>query len=270
MLVGMDILGLRRRRTASASEPQGPGVAHDDLPGFLESPPGTRDAPGPAAGGWTVLAPPPPRPAVEVPAGRRAPVAALTAAGLALVLLIGVAVVAALASRSEDGPPGGRDRTAPPPPGVAVELAFGGVVLERRPVGVTATYPRVVVTSEDGRAVADVELPTYNCLTAEAPDVPEAAGCTPAGTEHARLSSPALTVESAGDGEVHISGRFPTWRRPNGSPPEPTGRTYEIDVTASPDGPARTGEWVPATGTFRLGDDSATSTGGAADRLRVG
>lgn len=261
LLVAAGLAAWRRRR--GRSEPE-PGV--DDLPGFLESPPGVGEHP--ATSGWALLAAPPAPP--RQPAGRRWPVAALTASGLALLLLAGVAAVLAVTARSEDRSPGDRFPVTARPEGVALELAFGGVVLERRPVGVTATYPRVVVTSDGGQDVAEVELPTYNCLTAEAPDDPEAAGCTPAGTEHARLASPELTLESGEDGEVRVSGRFPTWLRPNGSPPEPTGRAYEIDVTVAPDGRARGGEWVPAAGTLRLGEDSAPSTGGAADRLRIG
>jgi hypothetical protein len=260
LLVSAGLAVRRRERGRTTPEPE-----QDDLPGFLESPPGV-GAPHPTSG-WAVLATPPAPP--EPPAGRRSPVAALTAAGAALLLLAGVAAVA-VSARSEDRSPGDRSRATAAPEDLAVELAFGGVVLERRPVGVTATYPRLVVTSDGGQDVAEVELPTYNCLTAEAPDDPEAAGCTPAGTEHARLTSPELTLESGEDGEVRVSGRFPTWLHPNGSPPEPTGRAYEIDVAASPDGRTRGGEWVPATGTLRLGEDSAPSTGGAADRLRVG
>jgi hypothetical protein len=261
MLAGMDILGRRQRVRPG---PTRPGVADDDLPGFLESPPGTRETAAPAAGGWVPLASPPPPPEPET-RSRPSRARELTAAAAVAVLLIGIATVAFLTSRSEDRP-----GAAARPDGLAVELAFGGVVLERRPVGVTATYPRVVVTSDGGRAVADVELPTWNCLTADAPDAPEDAGCTPAPTEHARLTSPALTVESYENGGVRFSGRFPTELRPNGSPPEPTGRTYELDVTAAPEGEARPGAWAPATGTLRLGDDSAPSTGGAADRLRIG
>jgi hypothetical protein len=259
---GLGVRRLRQGRSTPDPEP-----VQDDLPGFLESPPGAGDRPT-TRDGWAVLAAPPAAPAP--PAGERSPVAAVTAAGLALLLLVGVAAVLAVAARSEDRSSGNGPRPAAHGEGVAVEVAFGGVVLERRPVGVTATYPRVVVTSDGGQDVAEVELPTYNCLTAAAPDDPEAAGCTPAGTEHARLTSPELTLERGEDGEVHVSGRFPTMRRPNGSPPEPTGRTYELDVTVTPDGPARPGEWVPATGTLRLGDGSAPSTGGTADRLRLG
>jgi hypothetical protein len=153
---------------------------------------------------------------------------------------------------------------------VSAELAFGGVVLERRPVGVTATYPRVRLATEGGRTVAEVELPTYNCLTAEAPDDPTAAGCVPAGTEHAELAPPQLTVSTADDGGVRITGRFPTRVHPNGSAPVPTGRSYEIEVVAEPDGELRRGRWLPATGTLRLGDGTAATTGGADDRLRFG
>jgi hypothetical protein len=218
-------------------------------------------------GDWVALTAAAPHTA-EPSRGARSPVALLEAAVLALVLLVGVAAVAAAVSRSEGRSPS--DGREPAPQGMALELRFGGVVLEPRAVGVTATYPRVVVTSEHGRTVAEVELPTYNCLTAEAPDDPVAAGCTPAGTEYARLTTPELAVGSGADGVVHLTGRFPTWWRPNGSAPVPTGRTYTLDVTAARAVEGRPGEWVPATGTLRLGDDSAPTTGGAADRIRIG
>jgi hypothetical protein len=265
---GLTTLWLYRRSGRRPDRPEAAGP-HDDLPDFLERPPGSDGNAGPATGDWVPLAAAPPVGAAEPSRRGRPPVAPLTAAVLALVLLVGVAAAAAVASRSEDRSPGDGSE-ASPQRGMALELGFGGVVLEPRAVGVTATYPRVVVTARDGQAVADVELPTYNCLTAEAPDDPVAAGCTPAGTEHARLTTPELTVESGADGVVRVTGRFPTSWRPNGSTPVPTGRTYALEVTAKPAVAVRPGEWVPATGTLRLGDDSASTAHGAADRLRIG
>jgi hypothetical protein len=258
-------LGSRIRRAPDRAEAAAP---RDDLPGFLESPPGSGDDQRPVTGDWAALGAAPPHTA-EPSRRARPPVGLLTAAGLAFVLLVGVAAVAAAVSRSEGRSPGD-GREPAPLRGMALELRFGGVVLEPRAVGVTATYPQVVVDSEHGRVVAEVELPTYNCLTAEAPDDPVAAGCTPAGTEHARLATPELTVDSGAGGLVQLTGRFPTWWRPNGSAPVPTGRSYTLDVTAAPGVEVRPGEWVPATGTLRLGDDSAPTAGGAADRIRIG
>src|SRR3954464_6945885 len=50
-----------RRRPHQRPVTSGPGIGEDDLPGFLESPPGT--GPADARTGWTSLtAPPPPTP----------------------------------------------------------------------------------------------------------------------------------------------------------------------------------------------------------------
>ena len=67
------------------------------------------------------------------------------------------------------------------------------------------------------------EFPTFNCLTAEAPADPVAAGCTPTLTEYAELASPDLAVADDGRRPACSRGRFPTETRPNGSPPAPTG-----------------------------------------------
>jgi hypothetical protein len=141
-----------------------------------------------------------------------------------------------------------------------VRLTFGGVVLERHPVGITATHPTVHLTSDGDQAIASVELPTFHCLTGEAPRDPGAAGCVRSVTEYAELATPALEVTGR-DGEVRLSGRFPTYVRPNGGPPVWTGRVYELTVTAAPAaGPAPSG-WRRATGTLQLGSDRTRSTG---------
>ena len=83
-------------------------------------------------------------------------------------------------------------------------LTFGGIVLERRAVGVTATYPQVTVTSDGEEAVAHVELPTFNCLTDQAPADPVAAGCVASLTESADLATPELTVTRDGGRRAHL------------------------------------------------------------------
>jgi hypothetical protein len=140
------------------------------------------------------------------------------------------------------------------PDTVSARLAFGGVVLERHPVGVTVAYPRVQATTIGDRAVVEVELTTFNCLRGEAPEDPVTAGCTRSVTEHAELSTPELEVATDGAG-LRLWGRFATLRRPNGSPPVATGRVYEVTVRVAPrDGTAGEGQ-EPATGLFELGDD---------------
>jgi hypothetical protein len=232
------VLAARRRAPRPAPEAE-----RDDLATFLEHPPGSPGAPPAAGSGWAPLAPlpePDPGPAPRL-AGRT--LGALAGAAAAVLVLVGV--VAALAAA---GSPPQEDEPAPEPDGVAARLAFGGVVLERRAVGVTATYPRVEVTTDGDATVATVELPTWNCLTDQAPADPEAAGCTRSVTEVAELSTPELEVTGE-DGEVRLTGDFATSLHANGSPPEPTGRTYRITVTAS------AGD--PAEGVIELGDDSA-------------
>jgi hypothetical protein len=252
-----------------AEEPSGPGAGDDDLPGFLESPPGSPGAPAVPVQGWAALtaASTPPAAAPAARRGRWDTVGVLAALTVAGALLIGIAAALAVASGSQDPPAPSARADGEQAAGLAAQLTFGGVVLERRAVGVTAAYPHLRLTSEGERTIAHVELPTFNCLTGEAPDDPVAAGCTAAGTEYAELATPALTVQRD-DGGVRISGRFPTDLRPNGTPPVSTGRVYELEVTAEPTGEGHPGEWVPATGVLRLGDDRATTTGGPDDRLR--
>jgi hypothetical protein len=168
----------------------------------------------------------------------------------------------ALPAAPEPGDPGaGRlaDRSVEVgPDGMRAELSFAGVVLERRAVGVTATYPTLRLTAADvpdGPAVAHVELPTFNCLTDEAPADPVAAGCLRTPVEYADLPTPALSVSRTGDG-VRISGRFATYLRPNGSAPVWTGRVYPLTVTVVP------GRSAGATeGLLELGDDRARLSG---------
>jgi hypothetical protein len=203
------------------------------------------------------------------------------------VLLVGAA--AAIAAAAEDRPPAAADPpsvpvtalpTGPAAPtpgqpgagalaadsialgsdGVAADLTFGGIVLEQRAVGVTVTYPTVSVTAGEDGALAHVRLPTFNCLATDAPAEPLAAGCTPSLQEYADLSSPALTVVRDG-AAVRISGRFPTYLRPNGTPPDWTGRVYELALTVAPVDGERPEGRVPAEGEFRLGEDRTRTVG---------
>jgi hypothetical protein len=144
--------------------------------------------------------------------------------------------------------------------GEAARLAFGGLVLERRAVGVTATYPAVSVTVAGGRALAHVQLPTANCLSPAAPADPVAAGCVSSLTEYADLPTPALRVTRAGN-RLTLTGRFATYTRPNGSPPVYTGRVYDLTVTVVAGRAHRDGA-APASGTFTLGTDTARTVGG--------
>jgi hypothetical protein len=140
------------------------------------------------------------------------------------------------------------------PDGALAELAFDGIVLERRAVGVTAAYPTLALAAAEvpgGPAVAHVELPTFNCLADEAPADPVAAGCLRTPVEHADLPSPALTVTRVGEG-LRISGRFPTYLRPQGSAPDWTGRVYPLTITVTP-GPTDGG----AEGVLRIGAEEA-------------
>jgi hypothetical protein len=289
-LAALAVARLRRRPPAEAS-PAAPvtGFRDDDLAAFLEAPPGSRPRPAAVGGGWPSLAPPP---AADVPdAPGRGPSRTLVALAAVALLLLGAAAVAAVSRqpRTAAAEPGAAtyapsaEPSAAPPAGpspveqaagglagtdvrvgargVAADLNFGGLILEWRAVGVTVTYPEVKFTAS-GRsgAVAHVRLPTWNCLAAEAPEDPLAAGCMPTVAEYADLATPALTVHRDGD-RWRIRGRFPTYQRPNGTPPVWTGRVYELAMTVGPaDGEPARGR-VAADGTVRLGDDEARTTG---------
>jgi hypothetical protein len=244
---------LRRRRRGNRPGPAAAGYGEDDLPGFLESPPGSAATTPAAATGWAALTAPPV--AVPAPRARRDALVVLTALSGAALLLLGVAT-AVLATSGPEGRPGHArpaDASAgPAADGAAARLTFGGLVLEPRAVGVTATYPVVEIATDGGSARAQVELPTFNCLTGEAPADPAAAGCTRSLTEYATLTSPELVVRRDGDGLL-VTGRFPTEVRPNGGAPVPTGRAYELRITVAPvDGGPERG-WRPAEGVLELG-----------------
>jgi hypothetical protein len=267
LLAGWVTALLLRGRPIRPSTTRAPaGFPDDDLPGFLESPPGAAPAaPGP---GWAVLAPvtAPSRP--DPPPHRRgnALVVVAAMAGTAL-LLVGLAAAVAGTSRPDDRLAAS---TSAARGGTDARLTFGGVVLEPRAVGVTATYPVVEVSSDGDRSRARIRFPTFNCLTTEAPADPVAAGCTPTPTEYAELHSPDLAVADEGDGFV-VTGRFPTETRPNGSAPEPTGRTYELRISVTPAGPPAEDGWRPARGVLELGPGRATTVDGpGVSELRSG
>jgi hypothetical protein len=239
----------------AAPSPSGPGAA-DDLPGFLESPPGTAAASSAPRTGWAALAPPPPaRPTDVRPRGRdsRLALGAMAAVGVLLIALAIALVTGRDDSRQHrhvGGPAHDRPAASAARPsgaadagalagesvplgsdGVAARLTFGGVVLERHAVGVTATYPELEITSDGERSLAHLELPTFHCLTDQAPEEPAAAGCRRSVTEYADLDSPGLDLTASGD-RLMFSGDFPTYLRPTGGPPEWTGRVYRIEVSA--------------------------------------
>lgn len=254
---------LRRGSTGSAPAAQIPDAAEDqdDLARFLDFPPGSGAPAAPT--GWAALAPAPaPVTVAERPAPvarrRRDTVVVLTAMSLTALLLLGIAAALAPADRTDEQHGQRPSRRAPET--VAARLTFGGLVLEPRAVGVTATYPVVEVSTEGNHARARVEFPTFNCLSAAAPADPVAAGCTPSVPEYAELRSPDLVVTTAGNG-FRVTGRFPTEVRPNGSAPVPTGRTYELRITVTPaDGTAPDG-WQPADGVLELGSARAETVG---------
>jgi hypothetical protein len=149
--------------------------------------------------------------------------------------------------------------------GISGDLSFGGVVLERRLVGVTVSYPRVRLTSDGGAEAAHVELPTWNCLADAAPADPAAAHCVRTVPEFADLRSPALSVTRSTPGHLRISGRLATSTQPNGGSPTPTGRAYDLVLTVATSG-GTTGQ-RPVTGELALGSDSATTTDGSTLRF---
>jgi hypothetical protein len=268
LLAGLTAALVLRRKAPGppVAAPEAPatpaGYGEDDLPGFLESPPGSGALPAAPQAGWAALtappaaAAPPPPPA---PRGRRDTVVVLTAMAVTVLLLVATAAAVAATSRPHDRREHHPGAGAPVPragDGAAARLTFGGVVLEPRAVGVTATYPVVEVTTDGDGALAHVEFPTFNCLTEQAPADPVAAGCTRSQTEYADLTSPDLVVDRAGGG-LRVSGLFPTELRPNGSAPVPTGRAYELEITVAPaDGVPGQG-WRPAEGVLQLGPGRA-------------
>jgi hypothetical protein len=155
------------------------------------------------------------------------------------------------------------------PGDLAARLTFDGIVLERQPVGVTVTYPSVSVTTHGGRGLAHLRLPTFNCLTADVPSDPVAAGCVPSVTQYADLPTPALDVTVDGT-RLSLQGRFPTYLRHNGTAPTYTGSVYDVTVTAAAG--ARLGPGLfAANGALSLGGQTTSTKGSAPlDVLRRG
>jgi hypothetical protein len=311
LLVGAAALlaarALRQRRRLApppAPAPPRPAFLDDDLPAFRTAPPGTPGA-VPARPAMRVRLAPEPAggPDGAATAGR----VVLAMAAAALLLLGVLAVVAGVAGgtttdddRRGDGAPAATTSArpvpelAPVPPapargepgagrlaslsvpldagGWAGRLTFEPLVLEHRAVGTTVTTPAVSVTRRaDGTALAHVRLPTWNCLAAQAPEDPAAAGCTAGPVEYADLPSPALITE-VGDDVLRLTGHFPTYTRPNGGPPVYTGRVYEFTGSLSAEEPAEPGDWAPARGTLFLGTDrtESVSDSGLSAVLRAG
>ena len=292
--------------------PDPPAEVLDDLPGFLENPPGSIAAAPPAP-----VSAPARQPAAAatgataVSGSGRSPAAvsrttatAATVAGVA-VLVGGAVLVAVTAGRDDDPGPAsapspvsdngpaapltaptesaapGLDATVPTTAapasateteaaarafesvplgedGVAASVAFEGVVLEQRAVGLTVTYPSLSLSTDGQRSLAHVRLPTFNCFTPEPPADPVAAGCARSLTEYADLADPQLQVSRTGD-RIDVVGLFPTYTRPNGSAPAYTGRAYQLTAAITADGPASDGR-APAAGVVRIGLDSAPTT----------
>lgn len=260
-LVGLPAALLLRRSPDGASVRPEPAddEAPDDLAAFLDHPPGSPGERRRPVEGWAALSAPPPAPPAAAPPGLPVPRRSLVVVAVAAALLAGAAL--AVAVGLGDGDPGrpsasGSPASASAPAGgIEARLSFGGVVLERHAVGVTATYPELRLA--DGRA--ELELPTFNCLAGEAPADPADAGCRRTVPEYAELAAPDLRVTETGDG-WEISGRFVTEIRPNGSGPVPTGRAYELVVTVVAADRGEDG-WRPAEGTLRLGPDETATTG---------
>jgi hypothetical protein len=225
----------------------------DDLPDFFASPPGSTPSRGPAhppSSDAVVALSPPPRPATPGPSRTPAVPTGVLAAlgGLVVLLLVAAVVVASLpVSGRRDAGGLGAPREARAPTGAEARLRFGTVVLEERAVGVTVSSPELILDADGEGPVASLELPTWNCLAAEAPEDPAEVGCAPGRTEYAELRSPELEVVRDGD-DLRIAGAFATATRPAGSDPEFTGRTYDLVVTVHPGS--------PGSGELELGDRS--------------
>ncbi|MGY2081829.1 hypothetical protein [Modestobacter sp. SYSU DS0657] len=266
--------------TAPTTDP--PDGVVDDLPAFLDRPPGSPAPPAaPRSGSSASTATAVPAGAAGRPDGRGTQAAT---AG-AVVLLLGAAALAgtgptgttpATAARSiplaappETGPTGSPETRAAEPAagslafrsvlpgddGLTARAAFTGLLLEERAVGLTVTTPSLSVSTDGERALAHVRLPIWNCLTAEPPADPAAAGCARGRTEYADLADPGLQVRRDGD-RVELAGLFPTYTRPNGGAPTYTGRAYRLTATLTADGGVRDGR-AAATGVLQLGLDSA-------------
>jgi hypothetical protein len=258
------VLSWRRppRVPASAAQAAPPGTyPDDDLPSFREHPPGFPGARPVPAGGAA-------RAGTPAAVGGRGPLRTITVLALLALLLIGTAaVVAAVAAAAEREPASGSPAptTAAPSSGaLAARGAFGGVVLERHPAGITVTYPTLTVEPTGAStAEAHVQLPTWNCMTDRPPADPAAAGCRATVVEYADL--PAARI---GDG-LRLHGRCATYLRPSGGEEVATGRVYDLAVTLRPGDPLPDG-WTAASGELALGGGHTSALGGGATALRPG
>ncbi|NYJ04609.1 hypothetical protein [Petropleomorpha daqingensis] len=251
---------------ASPAQPPPPGsYPDDDLPSFREHPPGFPQA-RPVPSGVAARA---------VPATSGAgsnPVRMLTLmALLALLLVVAAATVAAVAAAADRAPASG---SPPPAPATATGAlaargAFGGVVLERHPAGITVTYPTLTVALTDPTtAQAHVQLPTWNCMTDRPPADPAAAGCRATAAQYADLPAPALRAARVGDG-LRLHGRFPTYVRPPSGDAVYTGRVYDLVVTLRPGRQLPDG-WTAASGELSLAGGLTASLDGDGTALHPG
>ena len=263
-------VGLPRHRRGVRPAPAADEPVRDDLPGFLESPPGSVAGAPPPATAWPALSSPPPAP--PEPAAAAAPdrggLRLLVAMGGSALLLIGAAAAVAAhgAADATDGDRRPATAAHPAPGDVEAELTFAGLVLDRQAVGVTVAYPRVRMTTDRGATTAELELTTFNCLRDTAPVDPVAAGCTRSVTESASLSEPDLAIREEGDGLL-VTGAFATSRHRNGLPPVPTGRVLQVVLAVAPQDGRSAAGGVRVTGSLELGDDRAPTSDDGPNRL---
>jgi hypothetical protein len=272
-LVALGVRAVRRRRSATeAPPPPSATFGVDDLPAFLESPPGSAHRPVTPAQGWAALSSPA-APSTAPARRREGAGSADVIAAMAVTALLLIGAAAAVAAAGTSGPADGRSgqptSESHRADSVTARLTFEGIVLERHAVGVTVAYPHLALDTAGERATVELALPTFNCLRAEAPADPVAAGCTRSVAEYARLSAPELAMEADSAG-LRLSGRFATERRPNGTPPSPTGRVYELTVSAFPwDG--RAGEEPePAGGVLEMGGERVDSSDDGPNEISYG
>lgn len=294
-VLGLVVVGVGALAARSPSRGVPDRPLRDDLPAFHARPPGSPGAPAlPSGGPPVLLAVPPSAAGTRLPAAPSSAGRPLLVLAAVVLLVLAAAAGVGLATRDAVGgepavlrPPALSPVPGSPSPGqpnagrlaftslplgpgdVAARLGFDGVVLERQAVGVTVTYPSVSVTTHGALALAHVRLPTFNCLTADAPADPLAAGCVPSVTEYADLPTPALRVSYDGT-HLSMEGRFPTYVRPNGTAPHYTGHVYALTVGARSGDRLRQGVFA-ADGVLTLGGQTTRSSGRAPlDVLRRG
>lgn len=194
--------------------------------------------------------------------------AALTVVGTTAAVVAGTRTAERVPPRVAEAPGEIRGRDSGEGSTVVGDLVAGGLVLEPHAVGVTAAYPELRFRSEGETAAVELRLPTYNCLTAEPPRDPVAAGCAAALVEYATLGPSDLRVERRDD-RLTLRARAATVTRPAGSPPEPTGRSYELELTVVPRGEPTGDGTRQAVGELRIGGDAAPIVTGRST-LRLG